>query len=647
MNNMVRSFPKLAANVSSDISKKYEVWWRIQEAVKMLNTLQSNAQTIQKIRKERNSLSHLNIPNMVKYAERAGISLDDIDSLNVIHVSGTKGKGSTCAFTESILRQYGYSTGFFSSPHLVEVRERFRINGSPLSRDKFAHYFWDVYHKLEASKHQHNGAMPAYFAFCTIMAFHVFLQEKIDVAIVEVGIGGQYDSTNLIRKPVVCGVASLGLDHTSILGNTIEKIAWHKSGIFKSGVPAFTAPQVSPALQVIRERAEEIGSPLHKVLPLQDLNFQGRKLEIGIEGSMQMVNAALAMQLSKTWIENRERNARIEDTGEMENGVQSSIPNAKESSPCIPECEPFAVTENMHQGLAMCSWAGRNQSIKKQRLTYYLDGAHTFESIQQCVEWFKTASAKEAKTIRGKVVKVIVFNTTGDRDPSVLIAPLTDCQFDLVAFCPNIAFSNRNTLDLTNNTVTTESQHARCLLNKEFWIKVHQSRTAGAEFSDDVPSGTSKRTLQNGNANGQTNGSNKRLKVDHNDDDISQTEDQKSLKSSNGVSLDLGNGESKSVINGESEDPLFHNISCEQATCDSRSIHSHDTDVISQVFPSIFDALKWATQGRDQLVNDDIKLDLNDIPEDLRDPAHIQVLVTGSLHLVGGVLRAVGPDYNS
>lgn len=85
--------------------------------------------------------------------------------------------------------------------------------------------------------------MPAYFAFLTVMSLHVFLKEKVDVAIMEVGIGGQYDSTNLVRKPVVCGVSSLGLDHTSILGETIDKIAWHKAGIFKPGVPAFTSLQ--------------------------------------------------------------------------------------------------------------------------------------------------------------------------------------------------------------------------------------------------------------------------------------------------------------------------------------------------------------------------------------------------------------------
>uniref|UniRef100_A0A8D2LU98 Folylpolyglutamate synthase n=1 Tax=Varanus komodoensis TaxID=61221 RepID=A0A8D2LU98_VARKO len=144
-----------------------------------------------------------------------------------------------------------------SSPHLVQVRERIRINGQPISKELFSKYFWQVYNRLDESKDSSNNAMPAYFRFLTIMAFHVFLQEKVDLAVLEVGIGGTYDCTNIIRKPVVCGVSSLGIDHTSILGDTIEKIAWQKGGIFKPGVPAFTVPQPDRPLAVLKEQAQK------------------------------------------------------------------------------------------------------------------------------------------------------------------------------------------------------------------------------------------------------------------------------------------------------------------------------------------------------------------------------------------------------
>ncbi|XP_014674852.1 PREDICTED: uncharacterized protein LOC106814969 [Priapulus caudatus] len=205
------------------------------DAIRCLNSLQTNAETLARIRKEGGRDVQRNIPDMITFAQRAGITLDALDKLNVIHVSGTKGKGSTCAFTESILRQYGYKTGLFTSPHLVETRERIRINGLPIEKKLFASYFFEVYNRLINTKNQHDPevGMPAYFRFLTLMSLYVFVEQKVDVAILECGIGGTYDCTNIVRKPVVCGVSSLGIDHVSLLGDTVEKIAWHKAGIFK------------------------------------------------------------------------------------------------------------------------------------------------------------------------------------------------------------------------------------------------------------------------------------------------------------------------------------------------------------------------------------------------------------------------------
>ena len=118
------------------------------EAVAALNSLQTNAALLQKVRKERQKNVHLNLPQTTKYLERSGMTLGDLETIKIIHVSGTKGKGSTCAFSESILRQSGLKTGFYSSPHLVSVTERIRINGEPIDQEKFTTYFWSVYDKV-------------------------------------------------------------------------------------------------------------------------------------------------------------------------------------------------------------------------------------------------------------------------------------------------------------------------------------------------------------------------------------------------------------------------------------------------------------------------------------------------------------------
>ncbi|KAG8646573.1 folylpolyglutamate synthase isoform X5 [Manihot esculenta] len=157
---------------------------------------------------------------------------EHIPELKIIHVAGTKGKGSTCAFCEAILRECGFRTGLFTSPHLIDVRERFRIDGFDISEDKFLLHFWDCWNQLK--EHVSDDLpMPPLFQFLTVLAFKIFVCEKVDVAIIEVGLGGKRDSTNVIKEPVVCGITPLGMDHTEVLGNTLGCIASHKAGIFK------------------------------------------------------------------------------------------------------------------------------------------------------------------------------------------------------------------------------------------------------------------------------------------------------------------------------------------------------------------------------------------------------------------------------
>uniref|UniRef100_A0A2K6KZP1 Folylpolyglutamate synthase n=1 Tax=Rhinopithecus bieti TaxID=61621 RepID=A0A2K6KZP1_RHIBE len=350
-----------------------------QDAVRMLNTLQTNAGYLEQVKRQRGD-PQTQLEAMELYLARSGLQVEDLDRLNIIHVTGTKGKGSTCAFTECILRSYGLKTGFFSSPHLVQVRERIRINGQPISPELFTKYFWRLYHRLEETKDGSCVSMPPYFRFLTLMAFHVFLQEKVDLAVVEVGIGGAYDCTNIIRKPVVCGVSSLGIDHTSLLGDTVEKIAWQKGGIFKRGVPAFTVLQPEGPLAVLRDRAQQISCPLYLCPTLEALEEGGPPLALGLEGEHQRSNAALALQLAHCWLQRQDRHG----AGEL----KASRPGLLWQLPLAPVFQP---TSHMRLGLRNTEWPGRTQVLRRGPLTWYLDGAHTPSSVQACVRWFRQA----------------------------------------------------------------------------------------------------------------------------------------------------------------------------------------------------------------------------------------------------------------
>ncbi|XP_041374031.1 folylpolyglutamate synthase, mitochondrial-like isoform X8 [Gigantopelta aegis] len=371
-----------------------------------------------------------NVPLTIKALKCCGITLEDIDKLPIIHITGTKGKGSTSAFCESILRHSGYKTGFFRylSPHMVKMNERFRIDDKPLSDEDFCSYFFDVYNKIEPIlKDMHDRKFPRLFFFYTTMAFTVFIKEKVDVAVVEVGCGGQFDCTNVIRSPVVCGVTSLGLDHFDRLGDTIEKIAWHKAGIFKKGVPALTVSHPPEADAVLFERSQEIGAPLYRVPTLHEFCAAGQQIRLGIEGNVQFVNAGLALHLCRVFIH------RINKESQYVYDVWS-VPSVKD----VPMLPVYQLSPDEIQGLARCSWPGRTQTICRPRLTYFLDGAEIEHSMRPCVQWFSEKSEKDAATIKGRVGKILFFGLSDKENVADMLSLLKTINFDAVVTCPSL-----------------------------------------------------------------------------------------------------------------------------------------------------------------------------------------------------------------
>ncbi len=186
------------------------------------------------------------------------------ESLSVIHVAGTNGKGSVCADLTAILREAGYQVGTFVSPHLMDVGERFLINGQPADEELFEEAFRQV---LSVTKQmtERGYCHPTFFEFVFLMAMVMFRQKQVDYAVLETGMGGRLDATNVIDRPLACIITSISLDHTQYLGDTIPKIAREKAGIIKAGVPVIYDDQDSSASKVIRKRAGELGAPAFPV----------------------------------------------------------------------------------------------------------------------------------------------------------------------------------------------------------------------------------------------------------------------------------------------------------------------------------------------------------------------------------------------
>ncbi|KAJ9050504.1 Folylpolyglutamate synthetase [Entomophthora muscae] len=424
-------------------------------AVDDLNNLQSNASILQQIVKDKAVLFGQSIPEMIEYLDLLGYKVNQLNSLNIIHITGTKGKGSASAFCHSILSNFNQSqikTGLFTSPHMIEVRERIRIDGQPLSAQKFADYFYYCYdrlvgHKINAPRLNLPG--PSYFRFLNLMAFHVFIQERVEAAILEVGIGGEYDSTNVVTEPVVCGISHLGLDHTSLLGDTIKEVAWHKAGIIKSLVPIITIPnQVPEAQGVIASRANKKQAPLTYAKPLNEyLNFHDVRLGLG--GKHQFENASLAVSLCEAWL-HKKKNMSV---------LQNTIPDF------------------MLRGLRATNWPGRSYIYKDvYGGSWFLDGAHTSESIWACVDWFTSARDQEKKNY-------LIFNPASGRNADMLLEALcsglrkNNIPIEGVAFCPNIIYppANAQSNDSVNFNVDQDLSLAPQKKLAQMWQELNPS----------------------------------------------------------------------------------------------------------------------------------------------------------------------------
>lgn len=231
------------------------------------------------------------------------------EGIKIIHVAGTNGKGSVCAYLNAMLLAGGKKTGLFTSPHLVRINERFQINGEDVSDEQFLNAFLKV--EKAAKEYEAEGeGHPSYFETLFLMGMLIFKEAGVEYLVMETGLGGRLDATNVVEKPLACIITSISRDHTEYLGDTLEAIAGEKAGIIKAGVPViYDASQPDPA-SVIAAKAKEMGSPAWPMEPsFYEMKTQsregitfifaypgGEKAELAIPyvAKYQMMNASLA-----------------------------------------------------------------------------------------------------------------------------------------------------------------------------------------------------------------------------------------------------------------------------------------------------------------------------------------------------------------
>ncbi|KAI2622495.1 FolC bifunctional protein [Hypoxylon sp. NC1633] len=373
------------------------------------------------------------IPEMITWLGRAGITQDDLArQLNCIHVAGTKGKGSVCAFLTGILTQPDVApvagrVGTYTSPHLVSVRERIQLDGRPISAALFARYFFEVWDALTAAARIEAAAAaaassgsspddaelegpaskPFYFRFLTILALHVFLREGVRSAVIECGIGGEYDSTNVLPAAAVTGavVAQLGIDHVGMLGDTLPEIAWNKAGVCKPGRRCFTrelteGDAARAAMRVLRSRAAEKKALLVEVKD-EDVERWGGVLgneRESLEGAFQKYNQALAVRAA-------DEHLRVL-SGEL--GARTGADETLD-----------VLGARFADGLRAARLRGRCETREDGEVTWYIDGAHTAESLEEAARWF----AGKLRALANNTKVVLLFNQQ-ERDVAGLLRSL-------------------------------------------------------------------------------------------------------------------------------------------------------------------------------------------------------------------------------
>jgi len=411
----------------------------------------------------------------------------------IIHVTGTKGKGSTACLCEAVLR-HAYSsgndtkinTGLFTSPHLVDIRERIRVNGAPVSRQVFGRAYWEVRRRLEraaaaeasASSSASNDdtedlpplpVLPGYFRMLTLLALFIFehyqfdnqSSSKIDCIILEVGMGGRYDATNCIVSSTANarGVTVLDYDHCRVLGHTLPEIAWEKGGIFQvhkgSNVPVTPHPkrEAEAYRQAVAERASKPKKqPDDSSLSSSSSHDTCWALDTNTDAALEVLRqcAATEGEGAVLHVVDTTHNPSVPSDCPIGLPGEHQRRNAELAlrlcQAVMHDTDVTATAEAVQEALAQASWPGRCQTVPYHHplqgaaaaapmtTTLRLDGAHTVQSVQAGLTWFQSVTT--ANDDDKDCFKILLFNCSHERNPVELLELLLlQINFRAVYFC--------------------------------------------------------------------------------------------------------------------------------------------------------------------------------------------------------------------
>ena len=331
------------------------------------------------------------------------------EELAIIHIGGTNGKGSTLAMLSSILREGDYRVGTFSSPHLISYCERFAINGENISEERFVLLLEEILEKVAEVK-EATGEAPTEFEVLTALGFLYFARENVDIALIEVGMGGDIDSTNVVKEPLLSIITNASLEHQDYLGKTLEEITQKKSGIIKPGCSILTASKDEEVLPVIRAKAVSLKAPFYELQQEASWEWQEETNTGSIEGQYFFVQTKrhdYGRVFLPFWGEHQ-----------LENAATAIV-----AAEILQEQGWEINTHTITDGLTKARWPGRLEIIGRNPLMV-LDGAHNPAGIKAISQWLARKKREVERVI-------LVIGMLDDKD-QFLAAQFLEPLVDLV-----------------------------------------------------------------------------------------------------------------------------------------------------------------------------------------------------------------------